>query len=444
MSFESYPVQRAPTTQKVSWLKLTVIALLILNAGLMLGFFLKDASPPAGSTPAVSMGATPAISAAAGSAIVRETGDSATSATDEPSSAGGPGSSTIDSAGLAALVPAPMREPALAPSAPSTSGLLPDEERVISLFERLSPSVAFITTMGATQNGFGMRGPAQPQGAGTGFVWDESGHVVTNFHVIAQAQEAVVTLADGSEWKGRLVGAAPDHDLAVLKIDAPADKLRPIPVGSSKNLRVGQFAMAIGNPFGLDQTLTTGVVSALDRQIESISGRQIYGVVQTDAAINPGNSGGPLIDSSGRLIGVNTAIKSASGSSAGIGFAVPVDTVNRIVPQLIKNGKAARPGLGILLAGDGVSRRFGVEGVVVRAVNPGSPAENAGLLGLDQDRWGRVRLGDVIVGIEDRPVKGIDDLIKVLDSRAVGDEVKVELDRNGARREVKVRLAGLE
>jgi len=437
MSYESYPVQRAPTTQKVSWLKLTVIALLILNAGLMLGFFLKDASPPAGATSAGSM--------ATGSGVVRQTGGAATSASDEASSAGGVGASAADSdPSAAALVPAPSPEPINTPSAPSTTGLLPDEERVISLFERLSPSVAFITTMGATQSAFGMRSQAQPQGAGTGFVWDENGHVVTNFHVIAQAQEAVVTLADGSEWKGRLVGAAPDHDLAVLKIDAPADKLRPIPVGSSKNLRVGQFAMAIGNPFGLDQTLTTGVVSALDRQIESISGRQIYGVVQTDAAINPGNSGGPLIDSGGRLIGVNTAIKSASGSSAGIGFAVPVDTVNRIVPQLIKNGKAARPGLGILLAGDGVSRRFGVEGVVVRAVNPGSPAENAGLLGLDQDRWGRVRLGDVIVGIEDRAVKGIDDLIKVLDSRAVGDEVKVELDRNGARREVKVRLASLE
>ena len=433
MSFESYPVQSAPKTPKVSWLKLTVIALLILNAGLMLGFFLKDASPPAGASPTTSVsdlsGQTNSLDGPKGSSPAGELGS--TPVPLKPSAA--------------AALPVPPREPIPERSPlPSMSGLLPDEERVISLFERLSPSVAFITTKGATPNAFGMRGPAQPQGAGTGFVWDQSGHVVTNFHVIAQAQEAVVTLADGSEWKGRLVGAAPDHDLAVLKIDAPADKLRPIPVGSSKSLRVGQFAMAIGNPFGLDQTLTTGVVSALDRQIESMSGRQIYGVVQTDAAINPGNSGGPLIDSGGRLIGVNTAIKSASGSSAGIGFAVPVDTVNRIVPQLIKNGKAARPGLGILLAGDGVSRRFGVEGVVVRAVNPGSPAENAGLLGLDQDRYGRVRLGDVIIGIEDRPVKGIDDLIKVLDSRAVGDEVKVELDRNGARREVKVRLASLE
>lgn len=415
-----YPTTSTPRT---SWLKLVVIGLLVLNAGLLLGFFLRDATVSRAAGAAGSPQSEPV-------ALASEVG---AQSSQEPAPAAEP---------AAEVAVEPEKEPA--PGAAASVGLLSDEQRVIGLFERLSPSVVFITTMGARSSVFGVRGHAQPQGAGTGFVWDGQGHVVTNFHVIAQAQEAVVTLADGSEWKARLVGAAPDHDLAVLKIDAPSDKLRPIPVGSSKGLKVGQFAMAIGNPFGLDQTLTTGVVSALDRQIESMSGRQIYGVVQTDAAINPGNSGGPLIDSSGRLIGVNTAIKSASGSSAGIGFAVPVDTVNRIVPQLIKHGKAARPGLGILLAGDGVSRRFGVDGVVVRAVNPGSPAQEAGLTGMELDPWGRARLGDVIVGIEGRVVKAVDDLIKVLDSKSVGDEVKVELDRNGARREVKVRLAGLE
>ncbi len=347
---------------------------------------------------------------------------------------------------------APPTVPLATPSVPPTpqeaatsdgADLLPEERHVIGLFEKLSPSVVYITTMGATHSYFGARG-VQPQGAGSGFIWDDQGHVVTNFHVIAEAEEAVVTLADGSEWPAKLTGAAPDQDLAVLKIEAPSSRLKAIPVGNSKGLRVGQFAMAIGNPFGLDQTLTTGVISALDRQIESVSGRQIYGVIQTDAAINPGNSGGPLIDSAGRLIGVNTAIKSASGSSAGIGFAVPVDTVNRIVPQLIASGKVTRPALGVLLANDGIAVRFGVEGVVVRGVNPGSPAEGAGIVGLEQDQWGRVRLGDVIVGVDDEPVRQVEDLLKAMDNHEVGDELRVELDRNGARRTVKVKLAQLE
>ncbi|MFO0744594.1 MAG: trypsin-like peptidase domain-containing protein [Myxococcota bacterium] len=331
------------------------------------------------------------------------------------------------------------------PRAIATRGdLMADEQHVVNLFEKTSPSVVFITTMGAVRgrNGYGVQ--MAPQGAGSGFMWDEDGHIVTNFHVIAEASEAVVTLADGTEVPAKLVGAAPDQDLAVLQIDAPKEKLRPLPVGSSKELKVGQFTMAIGNPFGLDQTLTTGVVSALDREMESMSGRMIYGVIQTDAAINPGNSGGPLIDSSGRLIGVNSAIKSASGSSAGIGFAVPVDTVNRIVPQLIKFGRAARPGLGVMLASPTVADRFGVVGVVVRAVNPGSPAEKAGLVGIEQDGMGRVRLGDVIVGVDGTPVKELSDLQKVLDQKAVGDKVEVDVDRGGVKRTAEVELAPLD
>ena len=396
-----------------SYLKFAIVGLLVLNVGL-LGWFLLRPEPGAGPSSAAN--------APAGMTLVPRPPPEQMAEARE----GEEGEAELPS-----------------PAASTPTGLFADEQRVIDLFDRLSPSVVFITTMGATQGYFG-RGHMAPQGAGSGFVWDDSGHIVTNFHVIAQAQEAVVTLADGSEWPASLVGAAPDQDLAVLKIEAPENRLEPIPVGRSKALKVGQFAMAIGNPFGLDQTLTTGVVSALDRQIESISGRQIYGVIQTDAAINPGNSGGPLIDSGGRLIGVNAAIKSPSGSSAGIGFAVPVDTVSRIVPQLIKNGRAARAGLGVMLAGTAVAQRFGVDGAVVREVNPGSPAEQAGIVGFEQDRYGRVRLGDVIVGVDRQAVKTVDDLTRLLDGHAVGEEVVVELDRNGARREVKVQLGRLE
>ncbi|MFT7580521.1 MAG: S1-C subfamily serine protease [Myxococcota bacterium] len=318
------------------------------------------------------------------------------------------------------------------------------EQRVVDLFERLSPSVVFITTHRVVRNRWRTNVQQVPQGSGSGFVWDTSGHVVTNLHVIAGASSALVTLADGSEWEATLVGVEPDHDLAVLRIEAPKSVLHPIPVGTSKDLRVGQFAMAIGNPFGLDQSLTTGVVSALDREIESASARKIFGVIQTDAAINPGNSGGPLIDSAGRLIGVNTAIQSPSGASAGIGFAVPVDTVNRLVPQLIRHGKAARPGLGIRALSASIAARFGVRsGVVVREVSPRGPAQRVGLVGLSYGREGKVRLGDVIVGVDDSTVRDFDDLSRVLDEKSVGDKVTVKVSRDGALREVVIALTSL-
>ncbi|TNF30778.1 MAG: trypsin-like serine protease [Deltaproteobacteria bacterium] len=341
--------------------------------------------------------------------------------------------------------PAAPEVPVVAPAAPviPEGGLLVGEQALVELFERTSPSVVFITTLQDVRRGFGMDVYRVPQGSGTGFIWDDAGHIVTNFHVIAEASEAVVTLSDGQEVPAKLVGAAPDNDLAVLKIDVPAERLHPIAVGTSKQLKVGQFTMAIGNPFGLDQTLTTGVVSALDREIDAMSGRRIFGVIQTDAAINPGNSGGPLLDSHGRLIGVNAAIKSPSGASAGIGFAVPVDTVSRVVPQLIKYGRAARPAMGVSLLSRQMSQRFGVEGVIIRDVRPSSPAAEAGLAGLAYDQRGRVRLGDVIVGVDAEPVVDASDLLKALDPHEVGDVVTIEVDRNGARREVKVRLAAL-
>jgi S1-C subfamily serine protease len=240
-----------------------------------------------------------------------------------------------------------------------------EEKATIGLFRQASPSVVNITTIAVQRDFFTLNLYQIPEGTGSGFVWDTTGNVITNFHVIHNADAAQVTLADQSAWKARIVGVAPDKDIAVLRIDAPANRLRPIPIGTSKELQVGQKVFAIGNPFGLDQTLTTGVISALGREIESVTRRPIQGVIQSDAAINPGNSGGPLLDSAGRLIGVNTAIYSPSGASAGIGFAIPVDTVNRIVPELIRYGKLTRPGIGVQIAEDQIAQQLGIKGVLV-------------------------------------------------------------------------------
>ena len=258
--------------------------------------------------------------------------------------------------------------------------LFADEQGDIDVFKRLSPSVVHITTLGTQRDLFALNVQQVPRGTGTGFVWDERGHIVTNFHVIQGANAARVTLADQSTFDARLVGAFPDRDLAVLRIEAPAAKLPPIPVGASRDLLVGQRVYAIGNPFGLDQTLTVGVVSALNREIESFNERTIRGVIQTDAAINPGNSGGPLLDSAGRLIGVNTQIASPSGASAGIGFAIPVDEVNRIVPRLIRDGRYVRPAIGVTAGPAGLQRALQLpRGVAIVQVAPGSPAARAGL-----------------------------------------------------------------
>jgi S1-C subfamily serine protease len=253
-----------------------------------------------------------------------------------------------------------------------------------------------------------------------------------------------VTLGDQSNWRARVVGVAPDKDLAVLKIDAPADRLRPIPVGTSKDLQVGQSVYAIGNPFGLDQTLTTGVISALGREIESVTRRPIQGVIQIDAAINPGNSGGPLLDSAGRLIGVNAAIFSPSGTSAGIGFAIPVDTVNRIVPELIRYGKLTRPGMGVQIAEEQIAERLGVKGVLVVDVVPGSAAAKAGIQPTRREESGRVRLGDVIVAIDGKKIESPNDLFLVLDNHHVGDSVNVSLLRDGKTVQSKVTLTAVE
>ena len=319
-----------------------------------------------------------------------------------------------------------------------------DEKSTIALFRQASPSVVNITAIGVQRDLFTLNLYQIPQGTGSGFIWDKSGNVITNFHVIQEADAAQVTLGDQSTWKARVVGMAPDKDLAVLRIDAPADRLRPIPVGTSKDLQVGQYVFAIGNPFGLDQTLTTGVISALGREIESVTRRPIQGVIQTDAAINPGNSGGPLLDSAGRLIGVNAAIYSPSGTSAGIGFAIPVDTVNRIVPELIRYGKVTRPGIGVQIAEEQLAERLGVTGVLVVDVVPGSAAARAGILPTRRESSGRVRLGDVIVAIDGIKVESPNDLFLLLERYKVGDVVNVSLLRDGKIVQTKVALTAVQ
>jgi len=308
--------------------------------------------------------------------------------------------------------------------------LAEDEKNTIELFRSASPSVVYITSIAVRRNIFNLNVYEIPQGTGSGFVWDTEGRVVTNYHVISDASRIEVTLADHTTWKGVLVGAAPDRDIAVLQISAPEAKLHPILIGDSDDLMVGQKVFAIGNPFGLDQTLTTGIVSALNREITSVTGRTIHGVIQTDAAINPGNSGGPLLDSAGRLIGVNTAIYSPSGGSAGVGFAVPVSEVNGVVPQIIRTGKVIRPGLGVSLANKQLTRELNVEGVLVINVQPGSAADKAGLQGTREVAGGIV-LGDVIVAVNESQVGDYNELRDELERHAVGETVTLTIERAG-------------
>ncbi|MCX5644139.1 MAG: trypsin-like peptidase domain-containing protein [Phycisphaerae bacterium] len=330
------------------------------------------------------------------------------------------------------------------PRAVTARGALAEDEKgTISLFKSVSPSVVFITTMAVRQDFFSFRALEVPQGAGSGFVWDANGYIVTNYHVISDAPRARVTLADQSTWPAQLVGAEPDKDIAVLRIDAPKHLLPPIPIGTSNDLQVGQKVFAIGNPFGFDQTLTTGVISGLGREIESATHRPIQGVIQTDAAINPGNSGGPLLDSAGRLIGINTAIVSPSGAYAGIGFAVPVDGVNRIVPQIVRGEKIKKPALGIRFPEDYAVRRLGLEGVLITYVAPGSAADRAGLRPTQQDQFGQLILGDLIVAAGGKPVRNGNDLFRALDSHEVGDTLTLTIIRNGGKVDVEVQLQAL-
>jgi S1-C subfamily serine protease len=319
--------------------------------------------------------------------------------------------------------------------------LAEDEQNNIAVFKAVSPSAVHITTLETARSFLSLDVMQVPRGTGTGFIWDDRGHVVTNFHVIQGANAARVTLADQSTWRAALVGAFPDRDLAVLRIDAPKEKLKPIVVGASRELQVGQKVYAIGNPFGLDQTLTTGIISALNREIESVTQRPIRGVIQTDAAINPGNSGGPLLDSAGRLIGVNTAIYSPSGASAGIGFAIPVDEVNRVVPRLIRDGKFIRPALGIQAAPEAFQRSLGLpKGVAIVGVFPEGPAQQAGLRPFTRAADGSLVTGDIIVAVAGKELASLDDLLSALEQHQPGETVTVTVVRGDKRVDVPVRL----
>jgi S1-C subfamily serine protease len=319
------------------------------------------------------------------------------------------------------------------------------ERTTIEIFRRASPSVVFVTNLRVRNDKLSFDELTMPQGTGSGFVWDDEGHIVTNFHVIQGANAVQVTLDGQRTVSARVVGVAPDKDLAVLKLDDPKEAPRSLPLGASADLVVGQHVFAIGNPFGLDHTLSTGVISGLGREIMSVGNRPIQGVIQTDAAINPGNSGGPLLDSAGRLIGVNTAIFSPTGASAGIGFAVPVDTIRRIVPELIRYGRVTRAGLGVHLDEGALTRRLGIEGCLVLGVINGSGAADAGIHPTTRDpRTGALVLGDVIVGLDSQPVKNSLDLYRVLDGLDVGSEVTLTLLRRGKRLEVPLRLSALQ
>jgi S1-C subfamily serine protease len=325
-------------------------------------------------------------------------------------------------------------------ASPLGAALNGEEQNTIAVFKAAAPSVVFVTNI-AVRRGFYMDEFAIPQGSGSGFVWDREGHIVTNYHVVAGGDAFLVTLKDHTELQAELVGKEPRKDIAVLRVKASPDKLQPLALGDSGRLQVGQKTFAIGNPFGLDNTLTTGIVSALGRQVRSVAGVPIRDMIQTDAAINPGNSGGPLLDSDGRLIGMNMMIFSPSGASAGIGFAVPVDTIKKVVPQLIKNGHAAQPGIGISPLSDEqkVQLMGAADGVVVRDVEEGLPADQAGLRGLHVSQ-GRLALGDIIVGIDGQPIKDYDDLYNALDRHKVGDVVEFTLLRGGRKRAVRIGL----
>jgi len=319
--------------------------------------------------------------------------------------------------------------------------LAEDEKSTIDLFDTVSKSVVHITTLAQMRSRLSFNVTEVPQGTGSGFIWDAAGHIVTNFHVAQSGDKYKVTLSNNHTYDATLVGGTPDKDLAVLQLEgAPADEIKPIAIGTSGNLKVGQKVFAIGNPFGLDQTLTTGVISGLGREIQSVSRRPISDVIQTDAAINPGNSGGPLLDSAGRIIGINTAIYSPSGAYAGIGFAVPVDTINLIVPQLISNGRIVRPGLGVSIFPDSAARAMRLEGVVVRDVSPGGAADRAGITGIVSDQFGRWMPGDVIVGFDGGDVTSQADLFRALDKHKVGDTVTLKLLNRGKTREVRLNL----
>jgi S1-C subfamily serine protease len=356
-----------------------------------------------------------------------------------------PAPPTATSAPTVSPTPSPTLASPVTPPGPTAR--LEDERNTIDIFRAAAPATVFVTQMRLVRD-WSMRTAEVPAGSGTGFVWDQKGHIVTNYHVVDPASSGrttyTVTLYNRKSYEATFVGGEPNKDIAVLRITAPSEELTPIRVlPASQKVEVGQKTIAIGNPFGLDHTLTTGVISALGREVTGYGGVSIRDMIQTDASINPGNSGGPLLDSGGFLIGVNTMIFSKSGGSAGIGFAVPVSTVRRIVPQILELGRAKRAGLGIRMLPDRYAARAGVRGVIVGEVVSGSPAEKVGIRGLQRTSSGSLLLGDVIVGIDDHEVKDYDDLYNALDHYNEGDEVTVKVLREGKVVGMKLALTDL-
>jgi S1-C subfamily serine protease len=318
--------------------------------------------------------------------------------------------------------------------------LTEDEKNTIDIVKKSRNSVVFITNIQLVRDFFFGDEEKMPRGSGSGFVWDDKGHIVTNFHVIEDGVEFQVTLPNQEQRQAKLVGKDETKDIAVLKLDGNISGLFPMSPGSSKDLEVGQKAIAIGNPFGFDYTVTKGIVSALGRKILGAGNVTIRDMIQTDASINPGNSGGPLLDSSSRLIGMNTVIYSPSGASSGVGFAVPIDTIKIVVPELIKNGRITRPGLGVSFVSDVRARQAGIEGVVILEVQAGTPAAAAGLRGLSRDRYGRLIINDIITAVDKTPVKSYDDLFTALENYKIGDTVTLSVEQNEKVRPVRIKL----
>lgn len=327
---------------------------------------------------------------------------------------------------------------------PDLSNLLESEKRTIAIYQNSVPAVVNVMNVKIANDFFYGRTEV-PQGAGTGWIWSDEGYIVTNFHVVNGGNSFIITFNnDKKQYSAEVVGVSPNNDIAVLKLKERPEKISHLNVGSSGNLQVGQFAYAIGNPFGLDHSLSTGVISALGRQLDGIGGVKIHDMIQTDAAINQGNSGGPLLNSDGEVIGMNTMIFSTSGSSAGLGFAIPADTIKRIVPELIQHGRVIRPGLGIGILDDGIRERFfGEKGAAISYVDPDGAAAEAGLKGLTKDRYGRIFPGDLILKIDDKEVNGLNDVFHALDKYKIGDKISIEYLRGDKKQKTKVTLKEL-
>jgi S1-C subfamily serine protease len=325
----------------------------------------------------------------------------------------------------------------------SINALTQDEQNTIEIVKANSNSVVFITNIRLVRDFF-FSEERVARGTGSGFVWDANGHIVTNYHVIEDGDAFMITLPNQKQHKARLIGKEINKDIAVLKIEGNTRNLFPVKTGNSRNLQVGQKVIAIGNPFGFDKTVTTGIVSALGRKIVGVGNVTIKNMIQTDASINPGNSGGPLLNSDGELIGMNTMIYSKTGTSAGIGFAVPVDTIKKIVPQIIRFGKVIRPGIGVSMLSDAYASRLNIKGVVILEVPRNSGAFRAGLRGLDRDQYGQLYIRDIIIGIDNRRIDSYDDLYNMLDNYRIGDRILLTVKRGEKTRQVRLRLVEID